>query len=512
LPDARATIDPTRVVGTLDPRIFGGLVEHLGRAVYGGIYEPGHPTADADGWRHDVAALVRELGVTVVRYPGGNFVSGYDWEDGIGPRAARPPRLDRAWRTMESNQVGTDDFIDWTRLVGVEAMLAVNLGTRGPGAAADLVAYANLPVGTPAGDRRAANGHADPHDVRLWCLGNEMDGPWQIGARPAPEYARLARESALAIRAVDPRVELVACGSSGLHMPTFGAWDRTVLEVTGDAIDHLSLHHYVDPGRWPSVEGYLASSRELDTLLDVVGTIVDETAMATGSRRRIGLSVDEWNVWRFREHEARVADLPSGSIHEAPPAIAEDTHDLTDALVVGCLLISLLRHADRVRISCVAQLVNVIPLIRTIDGGPAWWQASAHVFAMAARSARGIVLRLDLDGPLLEVPDDEPAAAIEATAIHDVEAGRLTILAVNRATRPLTVVLDVRRFGQVRVEGGACLDDPDPAAANSAESPDRVVPRPVDGVRAVDGTVSAVLAARSWTVLRVLVESVGAAT
>ena len=512
MPDARATVDPTRVIGPLDPRIFGGLIEHVGRAVYGGIYEPGHPTADADGWRHDVAALVRELGVTVVRYPGGNFVSGYDWEDGIGPRATRRPRLDRAWRTMESNQVGTDDFVDWARLVGVEPMLAVNLGTGGPEAAADLVAYANLPVGTAAGDRRAANGHERAHDIRLWCLGNEMDGPWQIGARTAPEYAHLARATARAMRAVDRSVELVACGSSGLHMPSFGAWERTVLDVAGDDIDHLSLHHYVDPGCWPSVEGYLASSRELDTLLDVVGAIVDEAAVATGSGRRIGLSVDEWNVWRIGEHEASVAGLPPDIVHEAPPAIAEDTHDLTDALVVGCLLISLLRHADRVRIACVAQLVNVIPLIRTVDGGPAWRQASAHVFAMAARSARGVVLRLDLDGPSLVVPDDAPAPAIEATAIHDRDAGRLTILAVNRAARPLTVALDVRRFGQVRIEGGASLDDRDPAAANSPESPDRVVPRPIPGIRMVDGTVSAALPARSWTVLRILVEPDGPTT
>ena len=503
--DARATIDPTGVVGPVDPRIFGGLVEHLGRAVYGGIYEPGHPTANADGWRHDVAALVRELGVTVVRYPGGNFVSGYAWEDGIGPRASRRPRLDRAWRTMESNQVGTDDFIDWTRLVGVEPMLAVNLGTRGPDAAADLVAYANHPAGTPAGDRRASNGHVDPHDVRLWCLGNEMDGPWQIGARTAPEYALLARETALAMRAVDPTVELVACGSSGLHMPTFGSWERTVLDIAGDTIDHLSLHHYVDPGRWPSAEGYLASSRELDALIDTVGAIVDEAASATGSHRRVGLSVDEWNVWRIAEHEARSSVLPPDAIHEVPPAIAEDTHDMTDALVVGTLLISLLRHADRVQIACVAQLVNVIPLIRTVDGGPAWRQTSAHVFAMAARSARGVVLRLDLDGPMLAIPDDVPIAAIEATAIHDVEAKRLTILAVNRATRPLALALDIRRFGGVRVEGAASLADPDPAAANSADQPNRIVPRPIDGVRVDDGTVRASLGARSWTVLRLLV-------
>ena len=506
MPDVRGAVDPTATIGSIDPRIFGGLIEHMGRAVYGGIYEPGHPTADADGWRHDVAALVRDLGVTIVRYPGGNFVSGYDWEDGIGPRESRRTRLDRAWRTMEPNLVGTDDFVDWTRLVGVEPMLAVNLGTRGADAAAALVAYANLPTGTSAGDRRAANGHPVPHAVRTWCLGNEMDGPWQIGARTAPEYARLAREAAVAMRAVDPTVELVACGSSGLQMPTFGTWERTVLDVAGDTIDHLSLHHYVDRSRWSSVDGYLASSRELDTLLDRVGAIVDEAAGSRATQRRIGLSVDEWNVWRISEHEDRVSALPPDAIHQVPPALAEDTHDLTDALVMGCLLISLLRHADRVRIACVAQLVNVIPLIRTVDGGPAWRQTTAHVFAMAARSARGVVLRLDLEGPALQVPDVGSIPAIEATAIHDDVAGRLAILAVNRSTRPLVLELDVHRFGRVRVEGGDSLDDPDPAAANHAGSPDRVVPRPVTGMRAEGGTVVAALEPRSWTVLRILVE------
>ena len=330
--------------------------------------------------------------------------------------------------------------------------------------------------------------------------------------RPAPEYARLAREAAVAMRAVDETVELVACGSSGLHMSTFGAWERTVLDVAGDTIDHLSLHHYVDRARWSTVEGYLASPRELDTLLDTVGAIVDEAVASGAIQRRIGLSVDEWNVWRITDHEDQVAASPVDAIHVVPPALAEDTHDLTDALVVGCLLISLLRHADRVRIACVAQLVNVIPLIRTVDGGPAWRQTTAHVFAMAARWARGVVLRLDLEGPMLTVPDEGKVPAIEATAVHDVVAGRLTIMAVNRSTRPLQLALDVRRFGRVRVEGGASLDDPDPAAANSAGSPDRVVPRSMTGIRAVGGTVSATLTPRSWTVLRILVEPDGATT
>src|SRR6476659_9226002 len=192
----------------------------MGRAVYGGIYAPGHPTADADGWRHDVIDLVRRLGVTTVRYPGGNFVSGYDWEDGVGPRDQRPERQDLAWRSIEPNLVGTDEFLAWARLAGVAPMLAVNLGTRGADAARDLVEYCNAPVGTEIADRRSANGHAEPYGVRTWCLGNEMDGPWQIGHTAAAEYGRRAAGAAVAMRLVDPSIELVACGSSGSAMPT----------------------------------------------------------------------------------------------------------------------------------------------------------------------------------------------------------------------------------------------------------------------------------------------------
>jgi len=221
---ASLTVDPDFRVGTVDPRIFGSFVEHMGRCVYTGIYEPGHPEADGLGFRKDVAGLVRELGVPIVRYPGGNFVSGYNWEDGTGPRDARPTRLDLAWRSVESNQVGVDEFQAWARTVGTETMMAVNLGTRGVDAARALVEYCNHPSGTEYSDRRRANGAADPYGIRLWCLGNEMDGPWQIGHKTAYEYGRLANEAAKAMRLVDPDIELVACGSSNSRMPTFGTW------------------------------------------------------------------------------------------------------------------------------------------------------------------------------------------------------------------------------------------------------------------------------------------------
>ena len=496
--DARVVIDPTSTVGDVDGRLFGGFIEHMGRAIYGGIYEPGHPTAAADGWRRDVIDLVRRLGVSIVRYPGGNFVSGYDWEDGIGPRVARPTRLDLAWRSIEPNLVGTDDFLDWARLAGVEAMLAVNLGTRGAEAARDLVEYCNAPVGSLLADRRAANGHRDPHQVRVWCLGNEMDGPWQIGAKTAIEYGRLAAESATAMRTADPSIELVACGSSGPGMPTFGAWEATVLDLAWDVIDHVSLHAYIDPASFDSTEAYLVGARELDQAIATVGGIIDAVGGRKAGQRRIGISVDEWNVWRLADHVARHdADGP----FRRAAAIAEDRTDVTDALVVGSMLLTLLRHADRVRIACVAQLVNAIPLIRTEDGGAAWLQPTAYPFADVAHLARGTVLRTALDGPQVELSGGESIEALEMAATHDRDHGTLAIFVINRATETIRLDAELQALDELRLTGHAILDDPDPRATNAADHPARVMPRAGSGAWMAGGHLMVDLPARSWSAL-----------
>ena len=256
---ATFTANADFLVGTVDRRLFGSFVEHMGRCVYTGIYEPGHPTADDAGLRQDVLDLTRELGVTLVRYPGGNFVSGYRWEDGVGPVDERPRRLDLAWRATESNAFGLHEFMTWTSRAGVEPMMAVNLGMRGPQAAAELVEYANHPGGTQLSDLRRANGSTDPFAIKLWCLGNEMDGPWQIGAKTADEYGRLAAETAKLMRLVDPTIELVACGSSMRSMPTFGSWEATVLDHCFDQVDYVSLHAYYEEHD-QDLAGFLATS------------------------------------------------------------------------------------------------------------------------------------------------------------------------------------------------------------------------------------------------------------
>jgi alpha-N-arabinofuranosidase len=495
---AKMVLDPAFAVGDVDERMFGSFVEHMGRAVYGGIYDPGHATADDEGFRGDVLELVRELGVTIVRYPGGNFVSGYDWEDGIGPRDQRPTRLDLAWRSLESNQVGTDEFMSWARKAGVEPMLAINTGTRGVREACNLVEYCNSADDTHWADRRRRNGHDEPYGVRVWCLGNEMDGPWQIGQKDATEYGRLAAEAGKAMLRVDPSLELVVCGSSNSQMPTFGSWEDTVLDLAWDVADHISLHTYYDPARFADVDAFLACSLDLDRMIDTVAATADAVGGRKGSRKRMGLSVDEWNVWYTTPVEA--FERRNEPFVHAPPLI-EDTYTVADALVVGSLLITLLRHADRVKMACLAQLVNVIAPIRTIDGGPAWRQTTYFPFLHASRYGRGTVLRVEPEAPRYAVDGEGDVSVLEVTAVHD-GAKSLTLFAVNRGAEALPIEATLRALPHATVAEHVGLADDDLMAVNTAEDPDRVTPHRITGAEVRDGVLHAELPPRSWNVLR----------
>ena len=496
-PLARLSLDPAFVVGDIDPRVFGSFVEHLGRCVYTGIYEPGHPRADADGFRTDVLDLVRELGVTTVRYPGGNFVSGYKWEDGVGPRDQRPSRLDLAWRTVESNQIGTDEFIDWARKANVEPMMAINLGTRGIEEAIDYLEYCNFPAGTEPADRRVANGHAEPHDIRLWCLGNEMDGPWQMGHKTAAEYGRLAAETARALRRADTDLQLVACGSSNRHMPTFAAWEREVLTESYDQVDFISLHAYYEPHDGDAAS-FLVCADDMHRFIEAVVATADHVGAALKSDHVVDLSFDEWNVW-FQSRFAGEQNLPV----QPQGAMIEDIYDVHDAVVVGSLLITLLQHADRVKVACLAQLVNVIAPILTQPDGPAWRQTIFHPFALTARYAKGRVLRTAVESPAVANSAFPGASQLWSTATYDEAAGTLAVFACNRSVdTALDLTVDLHGFagGMELVEHLSLFDD-DPHAINDLEHPDRVVPKLGDGsVR--DGVATAALPPASWHVLR----------
>lgn len=491
-------VDPAFRVAPVRPRTFGSFVEHLGRCVYTGLHDPGHPTADAGGFRGDVLALVRELGVTTVRYPGGNFVSGYRWEDGIGPVDRRPTRLDVAWHSTEPNTVGVDEFVRWCARAGVEPMMALNLGTRGVAEALDLLEYCNVPGGSTWSDLRRANGADAPHGIRMWCLGNEMDGPWQTGHKTAAEYGRLAAETARAMRQMQPDLELVACGSSGRAMPTFGEWERVVLTEAYDQVDYVSAHAYY----WESdgdLASFLASAIDMDRFVEDVVATADAVRAAGRHTKRINISFDEWNVWYL---EAEQSKPPTDSWPVAP-VLLEDHYSVADAVVVGGLLISLLRHSDRVHAASLAQLVNVIAPIMTEPGGRVWKQTTFHPFSLTARHARGDVLDLRVETPSHETAKYGDTSLLDAVATWDEAAGALTVFAVNRSVdEPMTLDVEVRRPGELRLVEALTLANDDPYAKSTVEDDTTLVPRPNASAAVADGRLRVELPPVSWSVLR----------
>jgi alpha-N-arabinofuranosidase len=496
LSPARFVLDPSFDVGVVDPRLFGAFVEHLGRCVYTGLYEPGHPTADDEGLRGDVLDLIRELGVSVVRYPGGNFVSAYRWEDGVGPVRERPRRLDAAWHSIETNRFGLSEFMGFLRKVGAEPMLAVNLGTRGIAEAVELLEYANHPSGTALSDLRVAHGDAEPFAARLWALGNEMDGPWQIGHKSADEYGRLASATAHAMRLVDPRAQFVVCGSSGRAMPTFGDWEATVLRHAYDLADYVSVHAYYEE-RDGDRDSFLASAVDMEALIEGVVATCDHVRARLKSPKRINLSFDEWNVWYMAKSAGEQREWGEA------PRLLEDVYSLADAVVVGSMIITLLRHADRIAIACLAQLVNVIAPIMTEPGGAAWRQTTFFPFAQASRYGRGRVLQVHPDGPTHATAEHGRVPLLHATAVVDDATGRVTLFAVNRSqTEALALHVEMRGLAPATVLEHTALTGPDPDAKNTVSGAQPVAPAAIGGAVLADGALRADLPPLSWNVIR----------
>ena len=497
MPTAHLTLDPRATVGAVNRRLFGSFVEHLGRSVYDGIYEPGHPTADAKGFRGDVVELVKEMGVSAIRYPGGNFVSGYRWEDGVGPREQRPRRLDLAWHSTETNEVGLHEFSEWLELVGSELMYAVNLGTRGMQEALDVLEYANIRSGTRLSDWRIANGRTEPFRIGMWCLGNEMDGPWQLGHSTAEDYGKLAAKTAAAMRQIDPTLELVVCGSSGADMPTFGEWERVVLEHCYDHVDYISCHAYYEEKNG-DLGSFLASAVNMDGFIDTVVATADAVKAARGSDKTIAISFDEWNVWYYQRF-VQVDKLTGIEGWPVAPRLAEDSYTVADAVVLGSLLISLLRHADRVTAASLAQLVNVIAPIMTEPGGAAWRQTTFFPFATTSQLARGISLEINVTTPTYDTAKHGEVGLVDAAATHDPETGATTIFAVNRSlTESVELEIDVELLG-ARTVVARSLHDDDIHAANTLAAPDRVQLSDNTTAELRDGKVVVILPPVSWT-------------
>ncbi len=431
---AKMTVSKEFKIGEIDNRIYGSFIEHLGRAVYGGIYEPNHPTADENGFRGDVIELVKKLNVPIVRYPGGNFVSGYNWEDGVGPVESRPKRLDLAWGTTEPNEFGTNEFMKWCKKADTECMMAVNLGTRGADAARNLVEYCNHKVGSAWSDLRKSHGYDEPWNIKLWCLGNEMDGAWQMGAKTAKEYGRIALEASKMMKWTDPSIETILCGSSSRASKTFGSWEQESLEIAYDSIDYVSLHQYY-ANRSDDIQSFLAKTLELDEFIYSVICICDYVKAKKRSNKTINLSFDEWNVWYHSNH----APFEKWSV---APHILEDIYNFEDALVTASMMITLLRHCDRIKIACLAQLVNVIAPIFTETGGGVFEQTTFFPFMHLSNYGRGTALMPILDCPKYDCKQFTDVPYLEAIVTSNDETGEAAVFCVNKSLDE-DVILDI---------------------------------------------------------------------
>ncbi len=496
---ASMILDKDYQISRIDKRIYGSFIEHLGRAVYGGIYEPGHPEADEKGFRKDVIAAVKKLGVPIVRYPGGNFVSGFNWEDSVGPVEKRPKRLDLAWFTTETNEVGLHEFSEWAEKAGSDLMYAINLGTRGPEQARDVVEYANHKGGSKFSDMRIANGQKEPFGIKLWCLGNEMDGPWQMGQKTGYEYGRTANEAAKIMKWVDPSIELVACGSSNDGMPTFGSFELEMLDQCYENIDYVSMHsYYGNPTQ--DTPGFLARSMNMDGFIHTVASICDAIKGKKHSKKQVNLSFDEWNVW-YHSNEQDKEIWKQDKWNRALPLL-EDIYNFEDALLVGSMLMTLIRNADRVKIACLAQLVNVIAPIMTRNGGGCWAQTTYYPFMHASRYGRGTALQALVDSPVYDCSDYEGVPFIDAAAVLDDE-GNVNVFCVNRDMKEdYELAIDLRSFGNMKIAEHILLHHDDVKAVNTETDPDNVSPITGPGGTIFSGKAAVRVPALSWNVIR----------
>jgi alpha-L-arabinofuranosidase len=495
----RIYADARRTIAPVHREVFGSFLEHLGRAIYEGIYDPQSKLSDSNGYRKDVLDEIKKLGVPIIRYPGGNFVSGYNWLDGIGPKANRPAVLDKAWNSVNSNEFGTDEFLAWCRLVGTEPLLGLNLGTGTPEQAAALVEYCNLEKGTRWSDLRRKNGIAEPYKVQKWCLGNEMDGPWQIGHMTATEYGLKAEDAARQMRYVDPSLKLIACGSSGPGMPTYLEWDREVLEQCYDYVDAISLHRYV--GNTKEETGgdsskFLALNLTMERQIDEVAAVCDMVRGHKRSPKKLWLSFDEWNVW-YRE---RTGDAVNGHRQNAPHLL-EEVYNLEDALLVGGLINTLIRKADRVQLACLAQLVNVIAPIMTNANG-LLRQTIYYPYSWALEFARGSALELLVESSTYDVSGMGAVSYVDAAGTYQSDTGKIALFLLNRDLAKPHQVEIVWEGSSPRAGDAVVLTGSDLKAANTFDAPSRVVPQKAEKASSAAGRSSFELPPRSYTVVQ----------
>ncbi len=483
-------------VGSIDPRLTGSFLEHVGRAIYGGIFEPNNASNDVYGMRTDVADVIKELNTSIVRYPGGNFVSSYDWRDGIGPVENRKPSIDLAWKCLEPNLFGVDEFAKWLKLVHSKGMMVVNLGNGSMQSACQLLEYCNVSEGTRFSEMRIQNGSREPHNFRVWALGNEMDGNWQIGQKTAKQYARLASETAKAMRRIDPTIEIVVCGSTFMQSPHFPDWDLTVLEETYEHIDLLSLHSYFSRSAG-DIKDYLAKSLDMASFIKSTVCACDTIKAKKRSKKQVNISFDEWNVWTNTVGEENaISGFP------VSPPILQEVFTMADALMVGCLLITLLKHADRVKIACLAQLVNVLAPIMAEPSGKVWRQTTFYPFSHVSNFAKGVVLNSIIDCPAYDTKNHEKVPYLECAVTYNQENGNIVIFAVNRSDdQNIELSMDLRDFPAVSPQSHIELSHPNLDVANTMDHPSEVEPKSKPLPKRISDSLVIGLSPLSWNVI-----------
>jgi alpha-N-arabinofuranosidase len=452
---------------------------------------------------------IKGLGVPIVRYPGGNFVSGYQWLDGVGPKKDRPRVLDRAWNTIETNQFGINEYVTWCRAVGTEPLIGTNFGTGTPATTVALLEYCNVDKGTKWSDLRRQHGYDKPHNIKYWCLGNEMDGPWQIGHIPATEYGIKARDAARQMRTVDPLVKLIACGSSNNQMPTYLEWDQQTLEQCYEEVDGISLHRYFgnDEETGGDTAKYLAMNLDMDRQIEEIMAVCDLVRGRKRSDKTLWLSFDEWNVW-YRASSGKAVD----GERQVAPHLLEEIYNLEDALLVGGLLNTLIRRSDRVRLACLAQLVNVIAPLMTNENG-LFRQTIYYPYSWALQYARGKALDLVPVSPAYEISSFQrrafggggktPVPYLDVSGTIDSESKTATLFILNRdLEKPRDLQVVWHEATPTRVNTCMVLTGSDLKAVNGFDAPNRVVPGALEAPP-VGSRMTFQLPAHSYTVVNV---------
>ncbi len=504
-------------IGSIDKRIYGSFLEHLGRAIYEGIYEPEHPKADENGFRKDVMELITDLKMPVVRYPGGNYISSFNWEDSVGPIESRPTRLDLAWKTRETNEFGLNEFITWCKKTTREPMYAINLGTKGIDSATNVLEYCNHPSGSYWSDLRIKHGYKDPHNIKMWCLGNEMDGEWQVGHKTAYEYGRLVNEVAKSMRKFDSSLELIVAGSSSDMMSTYPDWEREILENSYDSIDYIALHKY-----WTNYEkntsSYLSNNIPLQDYITTVEGTINYVKAKKRSKKNIKISFDEWNPWYHTRDLQMKIGSPDATLDmtnqnyldnnlsdwpKAPP-LYEDMYNLLDTLLVGTVINTFINNSHILKIACMAQLVNVIPAISTVKNGISWRQSIYYPLYFASIYGRGVSLKLKVDVPEYSSDIADNIPYLDASAVLNQEENTVSFFLINRSeTDKIDLNFNLYNLDVKNILDQKIISHSDIYTSNTKDNPTAIIPLNNKSINVKDKKLTGSIPKLSYIFLRV---------